>query len=109
MTFHYYRFFPEGLVLMLTTPDEPILCVSQLKSRNFKSPSVLSGHYRLKEDKLTIVVHRQENTKSNPYNKRNRRKDTIYDAKSEQTFHLVIKIYYFLIHIYFFLIVGIAH
>lgn len=74
---------------MLTTPDEPIQCVGMLKNRNSKTTSVLSGHYRLKDDKLTIVVQRQENAKSNQYNKRNRKRDTIYDVNSEQTFHLV--------------------
>lgn len=74
---------------MLTTPEEPIQSLAQLKYRNLKNPSVLQGHYRLKDDRLTIVVHRQESSKSNQFIKKNRRRETIYDMKNEQTFHLV--------------------
>lgn len=87
--FLYSRFFPEGLVLMLTTADEPAQCVGLLKYRSTKSPAILSGHYILKDDKVTLVVHRHETSKSNPIvYKRNRKRDAFQDT-SQQRFHLV--------------------
>ncbi|KAK9754828.1 F-box-like [Popillia japonica] len=62
--YRYFRFFPEGLVFMLTTPDEPSQCISLLKHRQAKGPSILKGHYRLKDNTVTMVLHRQENVKS---------------------------------------------
>lgn len=74
---------------MLTTAEEPVHCVSQLKHRNVKSPSILIGHYRLKDDKVTLVVHRQEAFKNNnQLYKRNRKRDNMHDP-GEQTFHMV--------------------
>lgn len=89
--YRYLRFFPDGLVLMLTTSDEPAQCVGQLKYRTAKSPAVLSGHYRLKDDKVTVVVHRVEAPKINPIYKRSRKRDAIQD-NSQQTFHLEMQI-----------------
>nr|XP_022919691.1 F-box only protein 9 [Onthophagus taurus] len=88
--YRYLRFFPEGIVLMLTTPDEPSACVTLLKNRQPKSgtSSVLTGHYRLKDDTVAIYVNRQE-TKTF---KRSRRKDDRENQSSEQTFHLELKI-----------------
>ncbi|XP_018335122.1 F-box only protein 9 [Agrilus planipennis] len=54
--YRYFRFFPEGIVLMLTTADEPAQSVSHLKYRKSKNLGVLSGHYRLKDDRVLIVV-----------------------------------------------------
>lgn len=71
---------------MLTTPDEPAQCVGLLKQRQVRSSSVLTGHYRLKEDIVTIMVQRQESIK-NPY-RRSRRRDPAY-TNNQQTFHLV--------------------
>lgn len=75
---------------MLTTADEPSQCVGLLRHRHAKGTSILTGHYRLKEDIVTIVVHRQESVK--PSYRRGRRKET-YD-NGQQTFHLV-RIYKF--------------
>lgn len=73
---------------MLTTPEEPAHCLSQLKNRNARSPSVMTGHYRLKDDRVTIILHRQEVRNNNPVYKRNRKRDNMHE-NAEQTFHLV--------------------
>lgn len=82
--YRYLRFFPEGLVLVLTSSEEPAQCVSQMKSRNARSP-ILTGYYRLKDDKVTLVVQRQD--KQIQYKKKRRGGDLRDTA--EQTFHMV--------------------
>ncbi|KAF2885110.1 hypothetical protein ILUMI_21044 [Ignelater luminosus] len=88
--YRYLRFFPEGLVLMLTTADEPAQCVGLLKYRTTRSPAILSGQYILKDDKVTLVVHRHETSKSNPIYKRNRKRE--FQDNSQQRFHLEMQI-----------------
>ena len=84
------RFFPEGLVLMLTTPDDPVSSLGHLRFRTPKNSAVLSGHYRLHEDHVVLVLRRQDSalkmTVNNRY--RGRRREGAQDL-SEQTFHLV--------------------
>jgi F-box protein 9 len=84
------RFFPEGLVLMLTTPDDPLSSLGQLRYRIPKNPAVLSGHYRLLEDRVVLVLHRQESAAKMAVNNRyrGRRREGTQDL-GEQTFHLV--------------------
>ncbi|KAK5650944.1 hypothetical protein RI129_001973 [Pyrocoelia pectoralis] len=89
--YRYLRFFPDGMVLMLTSPDEPAVCVGQLKYRAYKNPTILSGHYWLKDDKVTIIVYRNEKPKNNFGYKRNKKRDVIPDNHQE-TFHLEMQI-----------------
>ncbi|GJQ84282.1 hypothetical protein Trydic_g5223 [Trypoxylus dichotomus] len=88
--YRYFRFFPEGLVFMLTTPDEPTQCVGLLKHRQAKGPSILKGHYRLKDNTVTMVLHRQENVKSS-YRRGQRSRDAALSS-GQTTFHLELKI-----------------
>jgi hypothetical protein len=41
--YRYFRFFPDGTVLFLTTPDEPKTTVSKLKLRSNTNPTVTSN------------------------------------------------------------------
>jgi hypothetical protein len=64
----YLRFFPDGIVLFLTTPDEPKQTVSKLKikstantSSNYSNfimneHSILKGTWTLALDKVSIVL-----------------------------------------------------
>lgn len=72
---------------MLTTPEEPSQCVGHLQYRNVKFASILTGHYRLKHDRVTVIVQKQEQQQKNHPYRRNKRIDT-YDS-GQQTFHLV--------------------
>lgn len=77
-----FRFFPEGLVLMLTTPEEPLSCLNLLKHKHNRHPAVLVGHYRLHGDCVTLALQRQDPTISRFRSRRN-------NYNQEQTFHLV--------------------
>lgn len=91
LTSIYFRFFPEGLVLMLTSSDEPSVSLRELNHRHPRNSTVLRGHYRLHEDRLTMLLKR-ESDKSSATNNRVRnqkRKDALWTEPSDQTFHLV--------------------
>ncbi|CAH3929069.1 unnamed protein product [Pieris brassicae] len=92
--FRYLRFFPEGLVLMWTTPDEPINCVSHLKYRNARqSQGIMSGHYRLVENKVIIVIKKSSAEKKAPQSSntrfRARRKES---HEQEQIYHIELEL-----------------
>lgn len=96
--YRYLRFFPDGRVLMLNTPDEPSLCVTQLRHRAPKTNSaVLIGNYLQHDDKLTIVVAQQHllDTSAPLGGRRGRRGANIAleeGGVASQTFHLELLI-----------------
>uniref|UniRef100_A0A1L8DD09 Putative f-box only protein 9 n=1 Tax=Nyssomyia neivai TaxID=330878 RepID=A0A1L8DD09_9DIPT len=56
--YRYIRFFPEGRVLMLTTPDEPINCIGKLRNRCPQKKEVLTGDFELHGESIMIVLKR---------------------------------------------------
>lgn len=90
--YRYLRFFPEGLVLMLTSADEPGQCVGFLKRRDSRQP-VMSGYYRLKDDRITLVVQRQDlNKDKGPMVRKGKKKQIDEYESVEQTFHMELQI-----------------
>ncbi|XP_049870681.1 F-box only protein 9 isoform X2 [Pectinophora gossypiella] len=94
--YRYLRFFPEGVVLMWTTEEEPAACVSALRVRAAARsvPGVLAGHWRLVGDKVAIVIKKQsadkktqaQNTRFRPRRKENETHD------QTQNFHLELEL-----------------
>lgn len=84
--YRYLRFFPEGQVLMLTTPDDPVSSLGHLKTRSPRLQATLVGHYRLRDERVTIVFHRQEALQVNKVRSRKQ------NNKTGQSFHLELKI-----------------
>ncbi|XP_013872390.1 F-box only protein 9 isoform X1 [Austrofundulus limnaeus] len=67
--FRYLRFFPDGHVLMLTTPEDPLSVVPRLRTRNPRMDSVLLGHFRLLQEtdnqtKVFAVVCKKKEEKA---------------------------------------------
>jgi F-box protein 9 len=51
--FRYLRFFSDGFVVMLTTPDEPKIGVTKLKGKiDNRDPYVLKGNWTLESNKV---------------------------------------------------------
>lgn len=48
--FRYLRFFPDGQVIMLTTPEDPLTIVPHLRTKNTRLESILLGHFRLSQE-----------------------------------------------------------
>jgi F-box protein 9 len=57
--FRYIRFFPEGQVLMLTTPDNPYTAIPNLRSRASVVQGLMIGYYKLLGDRVTLTLKRK--------------------------------------------------
>ncbi|XP_076034357.1 F-box only protein 9 isoform X2 [Oratosquilla oratoria] len=62
--FRYLRFLPDGIVLMLTTSEEPSTIVAHLKSSEVRHSQVLKGHFRIHGSYVSLLFKRS-NKKSN--------------------------------------------
>ncbi|XP_063772771.1 F-box only protein 9 [Pseudophryne corroboree] len=70
--FRYMRFFPDGQLIMLTTPEEPYTIVPRLRTKNARTDAMLLGHYRLSQDtdnqtKVFAVITNKKDEKSTEY------------------------------------------
>ena len=66
---------------MLTTADHPKQCVGQLIYRTVKDPSVHKGHYRLKDDVVTIIIKREAKKHIHRKSRRNEPQNDSIDKK----------------------------
>lgn len=87
--YRYFRFFADGKVLMLTSAEEPQMCVGKLKNRFALQNEILHGHYRLHDDEVIIAVQRK---RSNVQIYRPGRKKDIEVEYGQQTFYLELNI-----------------
>ncbi|KAI1278726.1 F-box only protein 9 [Halotydeus destructor] len=79
--YRYLRFFPGGVVLMLTTPDDPQISLPKLKFRKPKSPLVLSGHYCLLDNRISAGFKRIHYDEEPAGRKRGKMKVTTTEQK----------------------------
>ncbi|KAK3775552.1 hypothetical protein RRG08_048188 [Elysia crispata] len=56
--FRYIRFFPNGQVLMLVSPEDPLQSLPKLKNCNSRAPGILRGGYRMADSKVTCLLKR---------------------------------------------------
>lgn len=71
---------------MLTSAEEPLQSINLLKLKNVRYP-VLSGYYRLKDDKVILVIQRQTKNSNQETFRRTKKQETI--KKSEQIYNMV--------------------
>lgn len=91
----YIRFFPDGHVMMLTTPEEPQSIVPRLRTRNTRTDAILLGHYRLSQDtdnqtKVFAVITKKKEEKPLDYKYRYFRRVPVQEA--EQSFHVGLQL-----------------
>lgn len=91
--YRYLRFFPDGVVLMLTTPDDPNASLSKLRHRHPKHTAVLVGRYRLHCCSVVAMLKRMKLPEPMNHYQRYKchRQNQIYDP-GEQTFHIELEI-----------------
>ncbi|XP_026882352.2 F-box only protein 9 [Electrophorus electricus] len=94
--YRYLRFFPDGQVMMMTTPEEPLATVPRLRSRNSRMESILFGHYRLSQDpdnqtKVYVVVSKRKEERVPDYQRSRfcRRNPT---PDTDRTFHVGLQL-----------------
>nr|XP_055026461.1 F-box only protein 9 [Misgurnus anguillicaudatus] len=94
--YRYLRFFPSGQVMMLTTPEDPLVAVPRLRSKNSRIESILFGHYRLSQDtdnqtKVYVVVSKRKEEKVADYQRsRFCRRNPVPEA--EHSFHVGLQL-----------------
>ncbi|KAK3553833.1 hypothetical protein QTP70_012201 [Hemibagrus guttatus] len=94
--YRYLRFFPDGQVMMLTTPEEPPATVPRLRSKNTRMDSIMIGHYRLSQDtdnqtKVYVVVSKRKDEKVPEY-QRSRFCRRYPAPESERSFHVGLQL-----------------
>lgn len=76
-------------MLLLTTADPPNTVVSNLRSRAPRDSSILTGHYKLRGDRV-FVVAKQSGYNKNARVKAHARQRRVNEFESrDQTYHLV--------------------
>ncbi|XP_073531510.1 F-box only protein 9 isoform X2 [Phyllobates terribilis] len=94
--YRYMRFFPEGQIIMLTTPEDPQTIVPRLRTKNSRTDAMLLGHYRLSQDtdnqtKVFAVITNKKEEKSAEYQKyRYFRRGPVQET--DRSFHVGIQL-----------------
>ncbi|XP_021103302.1 F-box only protein 9 isoform X3 [Heterocephalus glaber] len=91
----YIRFFPDGYVMMMTTPEEPQSIVPRLRTKNTRTDAILLGHYRLSQDtdnqtKVFAVITKKKEEKPLDYKYRYFRRVPVQEA--EHSFHVGLQL-----------------
>lgn len=92
--YRYARFFPDGVMLMHTSSDEPMVMLSKLKSKQAREQGLLKGYYRILGDRITGVLKRVKTKESSSaYLKHSRHREQMRNMHSnEQTYHVEFEI-----------------
>ncbi|CAL8299853.1 unnamed protein product [Merluccius merluccius] len=85
--YRYLRFFPDGKVVMLTTPEDPLTVVPRLRSRNTRVESGMLGYFRLSQEtdnqtKVFVVVSKKKEEQKSLFCRRTPA------PEAEQSFHV---------------------
>ncbi|CAE1261157.1 FBXO9 [Acanthosepion pharaonis] len=86
--YRFVRFFPSGEIVMMSSPEEPSVCIPKLNIKS-KHASMLTGFYRLSGNTITAVLTRVKSAENtNQYNRRNRRNCQNENEEAEQKFNV---------------------
>ncbi|MEE6476623.1 hypothetical protein FKM82_011145 [Ascaphus truei] len=94
--YRYLRFFPDGQVIMLTTPEEPQTVVPRLRTKNARTDPMLLGHYRMSQDtdnqtKVFAVITNKKEEKPSEYQKyRYIRRAPV--PETDRSFHVALQL-----------------
>lgn len=70
--YRYLRFFPDGSVLMMCSPDEPVVVLPKLRSAASRSQGLMKGYYKMSGTKVMCVLKREKLPDPTPRYKRQR-------------------------------------
>ena len=91
--FRYMRFFPDGVMLMMSSSEDPFTTLSKLRSRNSREQGLLKGVYRFNGERITAVLKRVKTKDSSlSYYKRRRNPRQVDPNDMEQTYQLELEI-----------------
>lgn len=87
--YRYIRFFPDGIVLIYTSADEPRATVARLKSRySIRDPSLIYGNYRLQHTRILIRAKRITQRAPTMSSTQRRSGKDLPPSDIEQTMHM---------------------
>jgi hypothetical protein len=75
-----------GEAVMVSSLEEPLSVIPQLKVRGSRLQSLMYGYYRFEDDLVTVVVKKRK-TNVDQYSRP--RKNRAQDVEKEQTYHVV--------------------
>lgn len=89
--YRYVRFFPDGAVTIMTSPDDPPSVLPKLKHKSTKDTGMLTGVFKQIGDRVTAVLKRVK-TKDDtiPYYKKHQRQRNNNDM--EMTYHVELEL-----------------
>lgn len=87
--FRYLRFFPDGVVLMLTTPDNPYVSLGKLRSRRPAYTSVLRGSFWLEATRVKAVLKKPA---AKTLRGTGHRRGSRHSVEQDQVFHLEMEL-----------------
>lgn len=91
--YRYLRFYADGVVLMQTSADEPVIGVKKLTIKGAKGKKeILSGFYRLHGDTVMIMLQRRKVYEVPTISEKRSRRANPAEMVYEQTFHIELKI-----------------
>lgn len=89
--YRYVRFFPDGVIFCMTSPDDPVTVLPKLRNKSVKDAGMLTGVYKQTGDRITAVLKRvKTKDQTIPYYKRGQRHRNNNDM--EMTYHLVLEL-----------------
>ncbi|XP_052096986.1 F-box only protein 9-like isoform X2 [Mytilus californianus] len=92
--FRYMRFFPDGVMLMMSSSEDPYTTLSKLRSESTREQGLLKGRYRFNGDRITSVLKRVKTKDSslNYYPWKRQPRQQIDPNDMEQTFQVEMEI-----------------
>lgn len=87
--YRYLRFFPDGSVIYLTSPEDPAIIVGRLKSKQI-SDALFRGQYSAVEDSVSVVVRSSitHEHSGHRHGRRQQQPEVLY----EHTFHMELEL-----------------
>ncbi|KAG8199518.1 hypothetical protein JTE90_009364 [Oedothorax gibbosus] len=93
--YRYLRFFPDGTVLMFTTPDDPYQSIYKLRDKKCKQPNVMSGRYKLVGSTVMAIMKKPKSdlaSSQSNYNRYRRQRQANVLENQDETFHLGLEV-----------------
>jgi len=84
--YRYLRFFPDGVMLMLVSADDPLQSLPKLRTRHSNTAGLLVGNYKLLESKVTCVLKRVKGSETGAYSRYRRRRQAANQNEADMTY-----------------------
>ncbi|KAL4217675.1 F-box only protein 9 [Mactra antiquata] len=90
--YRYIRFFSEGKVLMMTSPEDPFTTLPKFRMSQPKVSGMMIGAYKISGNRVTAVLKRNQASDSTDKYKYKRNKNQLTKNDCKQTYHMELEI-----------------